>query len=176
MAKDGTARGGRRPGAGKKKQGEDTLISNLASNISELPEPDELTAQYIPEISSFLKDVQKDGSVTEAESLYKKLYGWLHSLGCEKAVPKDLIERYCQSVARWIQVEQMISKHGFLAMHPTVKSPIASPLVTISFGYLKQAENIWFEIYQIVKERSINIEGLNESDLFMESLLRSRSL
>lgn len=67
-------------------------------------------------------------------------------------VSLQLIEQYSMSVARWIQLEQLISRTGFVGKHPTTGAAIASPIVSMSQAYLKQANQLWYQIYQIVQE------------------------
>ena len=56
------------------------------------------------------------------------------------------------SEARWAQWEEAISEYGMLAKHPTTKNAIASPYVSMSQQYMKQVNQIWYQIFQIVKE------------------------
>ena len=62
-------------------------------------------------------------------------------------------EQYAVSVSRWIQCEECISEYGFLAKHPTTGNAIASPYVSMSQQYMKQVNQIWYQIYQVVKEK-----------------------
>jgi hypothetical protein len=78
-------------------------------------------------------------------------------------------------VSRWIQCEHAISEYGFLAKHPTTNAAIASPYVTMSQNYMKQVNQIWYQIYQVVKENcSVEFSGNTPQDDVMERLLRSR--
>lgn len=173
MAKDGTARGGARirsgPSSKKKTDAFDAGFTGY-----ELPVPDELDGDDVPPVDEFLTEVQKDGSKLEAEHVYRSTYLWLKSRGCEKLVPRHLINEYAMSVARWIQAEHFVSKYGSLAMHPTVKSPVTSPYVTMSQSYMKQINNTWYQIYAIVKDSGNDVGGVVLSDDPMELLLRSK--
>lgn len=86
-----------------------------------------------------------------------------------------MIEQYAMSVARWMQCEEALSLYGLLGKHPTVtSSAIQSPFVAMSQSFMKQAQQIWSQIYQIVRENcseEVNLTG--EMDM-MEQLLRSR--
>ena len=86
------------------------------------------------------------------------------------------MQNNAMSVARWIQAERYVSKYGSLAMHPTVKSPITSPYVTMSQNYIKQITNTWYQIYTIVKDSGNDITSGGVTDDPMEKLLRSREV
>jgi hypothetical protein len=79
------------------------------------------------------------------------------------------------SVSRWIQCEEAISEYGFLAKHPTTGNAIASPYVAMSQSYMKQVNQTWFQIFQIVKENcSVEFNGTSPQDDVMERLLSAK--
>ena len=79
------------------------------------------------------------------------------------------------AVARWIQCEMAISEYGFLAKHPTTGAAIASPYVAMSREYMKQINQIWYQIFQLVKENcSSEFQGASPQDDLMERLLTAR--
>lgn len=79
------------------------------------------------------------------------------------------------SVSRWIQCEEYISEYGFLAKHPTTENAVASPYVAMSRDYMKQVNQVWFQIYQIVKENcAVEFGGITPQDDVMERLLSAR--
>ena len=83
---------------------------------------------------------------------------------------------YAMSVARWVQCETAISEYGFLAKHPTTGNAIASPYVSMSQTYMKQVNQLWYQIYQVVKENcSADYSGASPQDDVMERLLRARN-
>ena len=95
--------------------------------------------------------------------------------GCEKLVSPQLLEQYAMSVSRWIQCEEAISEFGFLAKHPTTGNAIASPYVSMSQSFMKQVNQVWFQIFQVVKENSsVGYGGANPQDDLMERLLKAR--
>ena len=176
-AKDGSNRGGARPGAGAKKKPLVDKIAEGSSNATmfSFPEPAELTGVKMPSPSKFLSAEQRDGSKTEAVKIYKKTWKWLNERGCAAYVSPQLIERYAQASARWIQMEDYISEMGPLAKHPTTGAAIASPFVSMSQTYLTLADRLWGEIYQIVKENcTVSYDGGTPQDDLMEQLLRKR--
>ena len=55
-------------------------------------------------------------------------------------------------------------------------TPIASPYVSMSQQYMKQVNQIWYQIYQVVKENcSVEWQGSTPQDDVMERLLRARN-
>jgi hypothetical protein len=65
-----------------------------------------------------------------------------------------------------------VSEYGFLAKHPTTGAAIASPYVAMSREYMKQSNQIWYQIFQIVRENnSASYQGANPQDDLMERLL-----
>ena len=79
------------------------------------------------------------------------------------------------SVSRWVQCETMISEYGFLGRHPTTQGVVASPYVNMSQMYLKQANQSWYQIYQIVRDNcSVEYGGVNPHDSLMERLLTAK--
>ena len=79
------------------------------------------------------------------------------------------------SVSRWIQCEEAVSEFGFLAKHPTTGNAMQSPYVAMSQNYMKQTNQLWFQIYQIVRDNgNADIEELDEQDIMMEALLKQK--
>lgn len=179
LAKDGTARGGQRPGSGRKSK---ALVEKLESGnpggrklkVIDLPNGTKLEGVDVPDPKEYLCAVQKNGEVLCADEVFKETWLWLKERGCEKLVSVQLIEQYAMSVARWLQCEKAITEYGFLAKHPTTGAACASPYVAMAHQYLKQTNSIWYQIFQVVKENcSVEFNGTPQDDL-MERLLRSR--
>ncbi len=176
MAKDGTRRGGARLGSGKKKKAlTEVMLEGRKATIVDLPSPTEITGEDMPPIKEFMKAKQKNGEELVATSVYKETWSWLKERGCTEIINVQLIEQYAMSVSRWIQCEEAISEFGMLAKHPTTGNAITSPYVTMSQAYMKQVNQTWFQIFQIVKENSTSdFGGLNPQDDVMERLLSAR--
>ncbi len=113
---------------------------------------DDLEAVSMPPIKEYLIAVQRDGSELCADDVYKQTTKWLKEKGCENVVSVQIVEQYALSVARWVHLEQMISKYGYIAKHPTTGAPMQSPYVTMAQGYLKQAAALRDEILMLVKD------------------------
>ena len=176
MAKDGTNRGGARVGAGRKSKAlTDKIADGRLDGVMILPAPASLEGVEVPPVKEYMKASQKNGIDLCAEDVYNELWKWLTERNCEKLVNGQLLEQYAMSVSRWIQCEQCISEYGFLAKHPTTGSAIASPYVMMSQSYMKQINQIWYQIYQVVKENcSVEYGGSTPHDDMMERLLNSR--
>ena len=176
MAKDGTVRGGARPGSGPKRKALTEKISvGKPAQVIELPVGADLEGVDMPPVKEYMKAHQKTGIELCAEEMFRETWLWLKKLGCAELVNTQLINQYAMSVARQIQCEQCISEYGFLAKHPTTGNAIASPYVSMLQQFTKQANQSWFQIYQIVKENcSGDYTENSPQDEMMEILLRAR--
>ena len=180
MSKDGTNRGGARPGAGRKPKAISEKIASGNPGGRSLMVVDfgdeavNLRGSDMPPVKEYLKAKQKDGSVTCAEEIYKETWEWLHERKCDHLIPVQQIEQYVMSIARWIQCEEAVSEFGFLAKKPT-GTVISSPYVTMAREYMKQANTAWYQIYQVVKENcTIDLGDRTPQDDVMERLLTAR--
>ena len=176
MAKDGTMRGGSRAGSGRKsKPISEKINQGSDAFVPSFPDPTELNGEDVPPVKDFLKASQKSGVDLCAEDVFRSTFLWVKERGCDRYVNTQLIEQYAMSVSRWVQCETMVSEYGFLGKHPTTGAAIVSPYVTMSQTYLKQVNQCWFQIYQIVKEDcSVEYGGASPHDYLMERLLTAR--
>ena len=176
MAKDGTNRGGARIGAGRKPKALSQKINEGKSAlVVELPDAPELEGAPMPPVKHFMTTDQKNGQDFDAEEVYKETWEWLKGRRCEDLISPQLLQQYAMAVARWIQCEMAISEYGFLAKHPTTGAAIASPYVAMSREYMKQINQIWYQIFQLVKENcSSEFQGASPQDDLMERLLTAR--
>ena len=179
MAKDGTARGGQRAGAGRKPKALNEKIATgnpggRKLKVMDLPEPPDLTGVDMPEPSVYIKAKGRDGEEFTAREIYEETWLWLKERGCEKLISRKTIEQYAMSLFRYEQMESAITKFGPLAKHPTTGAPIASPYVTMANVYQKQAAAIWYNIFNVVKENcATDYEGGSQPEDMMERLLRT---
>lgn len=173
MAKDGTNRGGARPGAGRKPKSvaEKIKAGQIASKLST---PADIKAVDMPPIKDFLTEMQRDGTELCAKQVYEETYRWLVQMNCESFVSQQLLEMYSMAVARFIQCESAVSKLGLIAKHPTTGAPISSPYVKMAQDYNKQATILGNEINQIVKDNAERETVNNPTEDVMEVLLRTR--
>jgi hypothetical protein len=186
LAKDGTNRGGRRVRAGDKPMPlVDKIAAGKAARILEpiALEPEsiligcdngegaDMEGEYMPPPSEYLSARQKDGKPLGADDLYAETWQWLKERRCERFVSPRLIEAYAQAFARYIQCEEAISQYGLLGKHPTTGGPVASPFVHMSQSFQKQANLLWYEIFDIVKQNCVTAFTGNPQDDIMETLL-----
>ena len=135
----------------------------------------DLEGHDMPKPSEFLSAKQKDGTELQAVEIYRNTWEWLSVRGCAAIISPQLIERFAMASARWIQCEMITSQLGFLAKHPTTGAAIQSPYVAIANTYMTQANRLWSEIFQIVRENCTSeYTGANPQDDVMERLLRAR--
>lgn len=173
MAKDGTARGGQRTGSGRKSKALEAKVLEARSASFLLDPACDLEGVSMPLVKEYMKEKQKNGEDLGAEEIYKETYLWLKERGVASLVSPMLLEQYAMAEARWIQTEKAISEYGFIAKHPTTGAAIQSPYVAMSREYMKQVNQCWYQIYQIVKENSSDVipGGATPGDT-MERLLR----
>ncbi len=180
MAKDGTNRGGRRPGSGRKAKplseklmdGNTAHRKTKAMDFNDIPD---LEAADMPEPHEMLSAEQRDGSELQARDIYAKTWQWVSERGCAALISPQLLERYAMAAARWIQCEEAVTKYGMLGKHPTVGTPIASPYVSMGLNYMNQTNRLWSEIFDIVRANSLqDVSGANPQNDVMERLLTAR--
>jgi hypothetical protein len=154
MAKDGTRRGGARPGAGrKKKQPVAPVEAVLQNNVVT-----EAEREDFPQFDRQLYEAKGEFSLSKAENIYFSVYKFVKENGAENRVPKELVELFAVTFTRWGQAEEQITKAGFTAEHPTTGAPCKSPLVDVSNTYSKQAHNYWYSIWAAVKDSEATTE------------------
>lgn len=168
MAKDGTKRGGARIGAGRKKKSLESKI--LEGKVTDVETKDNEKFKP-PKPKEYISAKQKMGVETHAAEIYAGTYEWLKERGCAEIVTPQLVENYAQMIGRHIQCEELLNQTGLLAKHPTTGDPIASPFVRMSLDYLKSAQQLWYQIWQIARENSIQGVGDSANDE-MEKILR----
>ena len=143
-------------------------------DAADLDDAADLTGADMPSPSAYLSAQQKNGKPLGADIVYKETWLWLKQRGCEKHVNKRLLESYSQAFARFVQCEEALSTYGLLGKHPTTGGVIASPFVQMSQTFQKQANLLWYEIFNIVKQNcTTKFDGTPQDDL-MEQLLSSR--
>lgn len=149
-------------------------VDDLTDVVGDLGEAPPLEGNDMPSPDEYLSAHQRDGVPLGADEIYKETWEWLKERRCEKFVNKRLIEGYSQAFARFIQCERAISKYGLLGKHPTTHAAIASPFVQMSTTFQKQANLLWYEIYDIVKANCTTPYTDNPQDDIMEQLLSGR--
>ena len=111
---------------------------------------EEIKAVEMPPIKEYLKEIQRDGSELGADEVLKDTLKWLDSRGLKNAVSMQMVEQYAFSVARWIHLERLISKYGYIAKHPTTGAPIQSP---VSYTHLRAHETLANLVCRLLLEK-----------------------
>lgn len=170
MAKDGTNRGGRRVGAGRKPK---STAEKILEGLENPPEKIKVNQNFKPPTpKDHLTAQQKDGSTTAAKQIYRETYAWLKKFGCAEHVHQQLVENFAQVTARHIQAEIELGRTGFLTRHPATGEVLPNPLVRTSLEYLRAAQTLWSQIQAIVKEHGVEDGDSLESNDTMEKILR----
>lgn len=117
-----------------------------------MPKKTEIQAVEMPPAKEYLAEIQRDGSQLCAADIFSETMAWLKDKGCEGVVSEHIVEEYAMTVARWVHLEQMISKYGYIAKHPTTGAPMQSPYVTMAQAYSKQIIAIRDEINLLLKD------------------------
>ena len=173
MSKDGTQRGGRRTGAGRKaKPLAEKLAEGKKASALSFPEKDAFDAPEVEDIKKFLSADQRNGELNGKE-IFEQMVAWLREKNCANLVSPHLLEQYAMCMGRWIQLENVTSEYGLISKHPTTGAPIGSPFVTMAQGYLKQANMIFQQIFAIVAENSREPVSGNPQDDILEHLLKN---
>ena len=149
-------KGGPRPysGAPKKMVEWETLPTpQMLRAAPETPRP-------MPEVKDWMVAAQENGEELTAASIYAELDEWMRMYHAYAAVPPLLLQQYAMCVARWVQAEQALSKYGLLALKAD-KSAMESPYAKVGREYLKQANNLWYSINQLIAKSGV-IEDSDE--------------
>lgn len=163
----------------KKKALSDKLVEGNPGKrkltVMEFTDTADLQGETMPPPRDYLAARQKNGKELLAVEVYERTWTWLHERGCAHLIPAQILEQYAMAISRWIQCEECITEYGFLAKHPTTGNAIPSPYVSMSQSFSKQANNLWFQIYQVVRENcSTEYKGATPHDDMMERLLSAR--
>lgn len=128
----------------------------------------------VPEALSYLKEAQKDGEALLAEHFFQEIWTWLVERKCEKLFEVSYLQRFAMQQARYVQLERLISKHGFLAKSPSGDAR-ESPLETILLNRLKVLNQMQHTIESIVRANCATpYTGASPQDDPMEALLNWR--
>lgn len=168
MAKDGTNRGGARVGAGKRSKENQKKV--LPIGLGELPD---LQGADMPPVKKFMTEKQQNGKPLGADAIYAEMCKWIKEQGCSSLINPQMIEQYSMTAARWIQCENAISEFGLLAKHPTTGAPIQTPFFIMRESCMKQLNQLWYQIYALVKEYGTGAANEKTEDT-MEMLLRAK--
>ncbi len=157
--------GGRRAGAGRPKKSATQKI--LEGNPGKRPiKVVEFTASGIE-----LPNTPPSYLSAKAKEIYATVYSWLNGIGCTTGILPYNLEEYAFCKARWLECEEMNTKHGLLVKDPNGKA-MPSPFVGMAQQYLKQTNEVWNKIYLVVRESKLSKwDESSPNDDIMEKLL-----
>jgi hypothetical protein len=170
--------GGKRPGAGRPRKPLSVRIEEGVDKISHrkpkvLAFPDEPVNQnnnQNAKMPTFLEMSSKEGGddLPSAVEIYRQTLDWVISSGCERFVPKQLIEDFSFVRRGYLEAESMNRRLGRV-----IQGGKQSPYVRIAVEYLKQMTALYREIWTIVAQNSTTDFTGNGSNAFLE-LLKNR--
>ena len=176
----GIGRGGARANSGRKRKAlseailDGTRKSRLKIVKFEGVDLIDETTPTIPEIKEHLKAVQKDGEVLLAEMFFNRIYLWLVARKCEKLIEDDYLQRFALQQARYVQIENLISKTGFLVKSPS-GAALESPLEAMALNRLKMVNQMQQSIENIVRTNcETTYTGYSYGSDPMEDLLNEK--
>lgn len=173
--------GGARANAGRPRKAlADAVIDGArasrlkAVNFDSIAEElDEDGLPTVPEVMEYMQDVQKDGNKLLAEEFFQKTWKWLVERKSEKLFDISYLQRFSMQQARYVQLEQLISKHGFLAIG--VSGVRSNPLEEMLITRLKIVNSMQAYIEGVVRENCTEaFTGISGGNDPMEALLNGK--
>lgn len=182
--------GGRRPGAGRPRK---ALTARIEEGIGTVKHSKPKVLEYPPEIKksnnqstkesnnqksklpTFLTMTSKEGddSLPTAAAIYEQTLAWVVDAGCERYVPKQLIEDFAFTRRGYLEAESMCRKLGRVFKDGTTAKP--SPYVKHSLEYLRSMTALYREIQSIIAQNSTkDYDGNTSQDNAFLRLLTER--
>ena len=172
--------GGARPNAGRpRKSLADAIIDGTRPSrlkavkfIGEDLSKEELPT--VPEVLGDLKDMQKDGDKILAEQFFGSIWNWLVERKCENLFEGNYLQRFAMQQARYVQLERLISRHGFLAKFASGDAR-DNPLEAMLINRLKILNQMQYSIESVVRANCTTpYTGFVSADDPMELLLSGK--
>ena len=165
--------GGKRQNSGRKpKDLKDSVSDGKAKKAKVLSFQVPIEEETV-QADDYLSAEQVNGEKLKADLIYSETFEWLKARGCAQFVNPRLVESYAEAFARFIQCEREISKGGLVSRRGT-GAECPSPFVTMSLNYQKQANMLWCEIFDIVRQNCSTEYGSLPQEDMMDKLLRER--
>jgi hypothetical protein len=170
MAKDGTNRGGARPGAGRKPKplAEKILEGNPGKRPLKVVEFYGIPASGELTPPDFLKIASKETAETypTADMVFMQVSEWLKTTGCAHLISPTLIEDFALNRRAYFECEYMNKKMGRIA------NGKRSPYVDMAVSYATLMRTAWDRIWNIIAQNTEKrFEGGGSADDAMERLL-----
>ena len=110
------------------------------------------------------------GDLPSATDIYTQTLEWVISAGCEKFVPKQLIEDFAFTRRSYLEAEYMNKKLGRV-----VQGGKQSPYVRTALEYMKVSLAYYREIFSVVAQNSTkDYDGKTTQDNMFLKLLSER--
>lgn len=111
---------------------------------------------------------------TKAKEIWKEVYDWLEKIGCTKGILPCNLDEYAHCKSRWLECEDAITTLGILVKNEKGK-PVQNPCIQMAQQYLRQTNEVWAKIYQVIRETKLSsIDNNSPNDDIMENILRGR--
>ena len=170
MAKDGTNRGGARPGAGRKKKplAEKILEGNPGKRPLKVVEFYGVPAEGKLTPPDFLKIASKEtaDNYPTADQIFVQVADWLKITGCAHLVSPTLIEDFSINRRGFFECEYMNKRLG------RITGGKRSPYVDMAVQYAGLMRTAWDRIWNIISQNTEKrFEGGSNADDAMERLL-----
>jgi len=162
------ASGGYRANAGRPKKSATEKILN--------GNPGRRTIEILDfEDGTELPDKPADWLSSKGKEIWKEVYQWLKNIGCTKGILPCNLDEYAHCKSRWMECEEAITTHGILVKNEKGK-PVQNPCILTAQQYLRQTNEVWAKIYQVVRETKLSCYDDNSpNDDIMENILRGKT-
>ena len=169
--------GGMRVGAGRPpKPLEDKLLDGDIKNKNEVMVTssvyDEVSDNTTPEPPEFFNDLHRPEWPADRQdprtNEFIKIFKWVKQMGCDKVVPRQLLEQYANNRVHWIEVQKLLAKTSYVyTKDGKVK---INPLVTEYIAIEKAMNNTFMLINAKVRENCANgyFEYRRDDDIMRE--------
>ena len=171
--------GGSRQNAGRPRKALSTAVldgtrpSRLkATSFENVPSLVDDETPTVPECMGYLKESQRDGDALLAEKFFGDIWQWLVDRKCEKLFDANYLQRFAMQQARYVQLERLISRLGFIAKTANGDSR-DNPLEAMALNRLKVLNTMQTNIENVVRANCTEpFTGMPSIDDPMEKLLR----
>ena len=171
--------GGARANAGRPKKAlseavlDGTRPSRLkATTLTDAPTLVDEGTPTVPECMAYLKENQRDGEQLCAEQFFNDIWARLCKYKCENLFDVNYLQRFAMQHARYVQIERLISRLGFLAKTSGGDSR-DNPLEAMALNRLKMLNSMQNNIDSVVRANCAEpFTGILNTEDPMEKLLR----
>jgi len=138
------------------------------------PNTEDVPVDLLEGLPDFMTAKQKMGGDLLAPQIYADTVRWLDERGCRGAVSDIMLWQYAMAVARWIQLETLVSDNGFLVTNTGSgggKKVTQSPFFNGQQNQLKIINMTWYPIWQAAQaSAAARYGGLDEDEESLDLL------